>query len=108
MTDYLVISKIYIWKHRVKNSSFPAICLYFLILSTRNQVETLSQTQKNTFDTYSNCSFGCLYCFANSSNLLGRKGWENGDFAQLERFMKKCFETEFVFFINSVLLILKI
>ena len=54
MTDYLVISKIYIWKHKVKNSSFPAICLYFLILSTRNQVETLSQTQKNTFDTYSN------------------------------------------------------
>ena len=45
-------------------------------------------------DCYKGCDFGCLYCFANSSNLLGRKGWENGDFAQLERFMKKCFETE--------------
>lgn len=40
-------------------------------------------------DCYKGCDFGCKYCFANASNLLGRKGWQTGDIAQLERFMKR-------------------
>ena len=44
-------------------------------------------------DTYKMCDFGCKYCFANSSNLLGRNnGWQNGNIDKFRRFMKKCFE----------------
>ena len=43
-------------------------------------------------DCYKGCDFGCKYCFANASNLLGRKGWQTGDIKRLERFMARAFE----------------
>lgn len=45
-------------------------------------------------DCYKGCDFGCKYCFANASNLLGRKGWQTGDIAQLERFMARALEKD--------------
>lgn len=45
-------------------------------------------------DCYKGCDFGCKYCFANASNLLGRKGWQTGDIARLERFMKRSLEKD--------------
>lgn len=45
-------------------------------------------------DCYKGCDFGCKYCFANASNLLGRKGWQTGDIARLERFMKRALDKD--------------
>ena len=45
-------------------------------------------------DCYKGCDFGCKYCFANASNLLGRKGWQNGDIARLERFMARSLDKD--------------
>lgn len=45
-------------------------------------------------DCYKGCDFGCKYCFANASNLLGRKGWQNGDIARLERFMSRALDKD--------------
>ena len=45
-------------------------------------------------DCYKGCDFGCKYCFANASNLLGRKGWQTGDIEGLERFMNRAFAVD--------------
>lgn len=45
-------------------------------------------------DSYKGCDFGCKYCFANASNLLGRKGWQTGDIARLERFMSRALDKD--------------
>lgn len=45
-------------------------------------------------DCYKGCDFGCKYCFANASNLLGRKGWQTGDIARLERFMARALDKD--------------
>lgn len=45
-------------------------------------------------DCYKGCDFGCKYCFANASNLLGRKGWQTGDIARLERFMARSLDKD--------------
>lgn len=45
-------------------------------------------------DCYKGCDFGCLYCFANASNILGRKGWQTGDVERLKRFMYRAFDLD--------------
>jgi len=45
-------------------------------------------------DCYKGCDFGCKYCFANASNLLGRKGWQTGDIDRLERFMARALDKD--------------
>ena len=64
-----------------------------------NMIPNLTQQFRhcgNAFriDCYKGCDFSCEYCFANASNILGRKGWQTGDVEKLARFMKKVFEKD--------------
>lgn len=43
-------------------------------------------------DMYKGCDFGCKYCFANSGNAKGHKGWSIAKFKGIENLFKKAFE----------------